>query len=403
MQTRRTCVLRLHNPLTRENWGGRATSVAFGQILERHAGRTIVSTISAPHILGQLSDVDVKRPGHSAFESVDALAELIVESEGTGATLHEVHDAIATADELVVNGEGDFILTERLTLVRTLAMMRAAAQMGKPVYLLNSILSHAPRRPDSLALIIEEVGRTLELCEAIQYRDPVSLDLHNDLFPELDAEWLPDALFAWSRFATTSLADRQGFAPATEGLSVPVQQLLEKSTPYAVISGTSAGGVDAKSVAESIVQVSTDFAKQGLATVFAGSDGPDRKIAEKLAGSAVRTVDPKVPLTAASRLLWNSAAFLSGRYHPSILASLAGVPFVMMASNSHKTQSLYDVVPFKNRPEYEEPFFSSQDANARVAGNVAALALSKSTRRSVKRLARRNDKSVTKGYARLLG
>lgn len=47
------------------------------------------------------------------------------------------------------------------------------------------------------------------------------------------------------------------------------------------------------------------------------------------------------------RLVWNSVVIASCGHHPSILASLGGTPFALMASDSHKMQSSYDVVPFR--------------------------------------------------------
>ncbi|WP_407316898.1 polysaccharide pyruvyl transferase family protein [Isoptericola halotolerans] len=402
MERRRTCVLRMHEAQTRLNWGGRSTSLALAEILEVHADRTIVSTIGAPHILGQLGDIDVRSDGHSVFEMVDDLAVQIAAPHPTTEKLADVRAAITAADELVVNGEGDFILTERLTLVRTMAMMRAAKLLGKPVYLVNSILSYATGRSGADALSHEEVGRTLAQCDAVCYRDPASLTLHRELYPDVPASWLPDALFAWAPHAATSVADRVGFSPRSEGLPLPVQRLVSGDDPYVVLSGTSLAGVDPQTFRSTVAALGEHLAHDGTRLVFAGSDTPDRALAESLAGLDVHVVDPRVPLTAASLLLWNAAAMISGRYHPSILASLGGTPFLLMASNSHKTRSLLDVVDSGWRGA-EQPFFTGgPEQAADLARSVSEVRGRHGVRSHVRRSARANGTAVARGVTDLL-
>ena len=402
MAHRTYCVLRLHEPLTRVNWGGRATSLATARIIERDADRRIVSTINAPYILEPLSPLDTETSNGSSFAVVDELAAAIAARDPATQKLRDVHQAIAAADELVVNGEGDFILTERRSLVRTLAMMRAAMLMGKPVHLLNCILSHAPDRPAHERLIIEQVGETLRRCDSVLYRDPASLALHRELYGSVEADWAPDALFAWSDATRTSLADRQAFAPETEGLQMPVQRILASDQPYVVLSGTSRKGVDHDDFRTTVLALRAALRSHGIATIFAGSDGRDRGLIRVLEGSGLPVVDPRVPLTAAARLLWNAAGMVSGRYHPSILASLGGTPFVLMHSSSHKTRSLYDVVEHGG-PADEFPFFSGGEP---MAEKIAAALLSaidvRGTRSRIRRSAAANGRTVTSVFTRVL-
>ncbi|PRZ06538.1 polysaccharide pyruvyl transferase [Isoptericola sp. CG 20/1183] len=402
MTRRRACVLRMHEAQTRVNWGGRSTSLALAEILERHAGRTVVSTIGAPHILGQLGDTDVRTDGHSVFEVVEELAVEIAAPRPATTKLAEVQAAISAADELVVNGEGDFILTERLTLVRTMAMMRAATLLGKPVYLVNSILSYAPGRTDADALALDEVGRTLACCDAVVYRDPASLALHQELYPDVSASWLPDALFAWSAHVQDTPAGRSGYTPETEGLPLPVHRLLADGRPYVVLSGTSRFGIDTEVLRETIAALQERLATAGVDVVFAGSDKPDRRLADALEGLHIHRVDPQIPLSAATRLLWSASAMVSGRYHPSILASLGGTPFLLMESNSHKTRSLLDVVDNCWRRE-EQPFFSGGVAQAAdLADAVTEVRSHRGARSVVRRSAVANGVVVSEGIAAVL-
>lgn len=63
-------------------------------------------------------------------------------------------------------------------------------------------------------------------------------------------------------------------------------------------------------------------------------------------------VPADVSLAVASKLLAHSYGFVSGRYHPSILASNLGVPTAYMVSNSHKTRSLQRLLGESNPREY---------------------------------------------------
>jgi polysaccharide pyruvyl transferase WcaK-like protein len=373
----------------------------MGGIVENEAGRQIVARLST-QILKPLSTLDVKSDDRSGFEIVDQLADAIVAPEPATPALRSARAAITAADEMVVNGEGDFILTERLTLVRTLAMMRAAKKLGKPVHLLNSILSYAPARPDHEKLVIDAVGETLALCDSIRYRDPASLELHRELYPRLQAGWAPDALFAWARAAKTSLAERTAFSPETEGLTIPVQRLLHGREPYVVLSGSSLADVDTAEFRATVVALRSELKKDGITLVFAGSDGPDTKYISALKGSGMLVVQPKVPLTAAARLLWNASAFVSGRYHPSILATLGGTPFVLMHSNSHKTRSLYEVVASGTAPD-EHPFFAGgAEGAARIAEAVRPVLGDRRARARVQKSAVSNSKSVIRAFTEIL-
>ncbi|MFC7024898.1 polysaccharide pyruvyl transferase family protein [Promicromonospora thailandica] len=373
----------------------------MGGIVENSAGRHIASTISE-WILKPMSQIDEAVEGRSGFHVVDELAKAIAEAEPATRGLREVRAALTAADELVVNGEGDFILTERLTLVRTMAMMRAAKLLGKPVHLLNSILSYAPVRPEHEKLVIDEVGETLSMCDSIRYRDPSSLELHRELYPQLQADWTPDALFAWAGATRTSLIDRAAFSPETEGLSITVQRLLHSDQPYVVLSGTSIYDVDPDEFRATALALRSRLKKDGVETVFAASDGPDEKYIKALKGSGTLVVQPKVPLTAAARLLWNASAMVSGRYHPSILATLGGTPFVLMHSNSHKTRSLYDVVASGTASD-EHPFFTGgEEGGERLAAAIRPVIGDRRTRARVRKSAAANGRAVTRTFAEIL-
>jgi polysaccharide pyruvyl transferase WcaK-like protein len=68
------------------------------------------------------------------------------------------------------------------------------------------------------------------------------------------------------------------------------------------------------------------------------------------------TTSAQIPLASGLLLLAHAACFISGRYHPSIMASLGGTPCIWMTSNSHKTLSVQYVLGEEEPREY--PFFT---------------------------------------------
>ena len=57
-----------------------------------------------------------------------------------------------STDIVCMNGEGDFILTDRWTYWRTLVLMSISIELGRPTYLVNAMVSQdGLNRQDDLA------------------------------------------------------------------------------------------------------------------------------------------------------------------------------------------------------------------------------------------------------------
>jgi hypothetical protein len=267
--------------------------------------------------------------------------------------------------------------------------MTLAAEMGKPIRLINSILSTHPidAATDS---VVDAVRVVLRRCTSISYRDPVSLTLHCELFPEVDAKWCPDALFAWAPDAQRLAGDAAHgltFGPSTEGLTPEVQQLVGSGHPYVVVSGSSAplepGGRDLRAAGlRGLMHGLRDSGVEPLVIATCPGDAWMQPVASE---EGVPVVSADVPLTAGLFALSRAQCFVSGRYHPSILASLVGTPIVLMDSNSHKTASLQHVLripdpvtlPFLSQTDDVEPVLAlARDrANDSEASRAARRAL----------------------------
>src|SRR6185503_5654610 len=85
----------------------------------------------------------------------------------------------------------------------------------------------------------------------------------------------------------------------------------------------------------------------GLELILIESDGRDgflRQVAETV-DAAILPV--RTSIHAAAAVLASARAFISGRYHPSILASLGGTPCVFLGSTAHKMSSVQSILGYE--------------------------------------------------------
>jgi polysaccharide pyruvyl transferase WcaK-like protein len=286
-----------------------------------------------------------------------------------------------------MNGEGDFILYPRRSLLRTLIYMQMAIEMGKQVRLLNTILSPPPARASD-PVVIQAVGRMIPRCAVVAYRDPESMRLHQELYSASNAIWTPDALFTWWREGTKILGAnvREAYyGPIAEGLPPEVQALLRDEAPIVVISGSSSvtsRNEDTRLAFQPIADLVTALKAAGFQPVLVATCSGDDWMAKAAASAGCPFVPARVPLVSGLLLMSRAKCFVSGRYHPSILASVVGAPVVLMASNSHKNLSLQQVMGHPDPREF--PFFTqSADMAPLTEAVLAACETSAASRASL--------------------
>jgi len=398
-------LVRFHDGTATSNWGGRATSLALGRLAETTGhrlaavvnGRVIVH--GSPALDGardvgwfargarrravRLAGDDAawrtldRRESARRFAAVRRRAAGLIERAAHDPEARSVVDAYLSAPEVWVNGEGDLILSpRRRTLERTLVLMQVAQRLGLAVHLLNSILSLDPVEEPEPAMV-DALAQTLEGCASVTYRDPASLELHQALLPGIPARWSPDALFLWHDEAAVTAAAEPSvrrFGPATEGLSPIVQAVVGDQQPYVLVAGSSAPRRpdDAAAARNSFERLVGEITRAGLLTVVAGTCPSDAWLESAAASCGVPWVPPTVPLGTALTVLAGASAFVSGRYHPSILATLVGTPIVLMASNSHKSESLHTVLGSARAVTH--PFLNDRPDIAALADDVLAAA-----------------------------
>lgn len=260
-------------------------------------------------------------------------------------------------DALVVNGEGSFIFSTpawRESLIMSM-IMYWALKKGKKVYFMNAMFSDLPNSPRNYKTL-SVVEKILSKCEIVVARESTSYAYVNKYMPKVKALLIPDALFTWYNLINDEHKVCNGkyyLAHAAECDESYYNQ--DFTSKYILIAGSSAGfnnenyqkGIDAYS-----------YLVQQLQKVYSGNvyliqvcEG-DEFLKKVSLVTNVPLISMETPIVAAAKILANAEVFISGRYHPAIMASQGGTPCVFMDSNSHKTRSLQDLLGYDMIKEF---------------------------------------------------
>ncbi len=385
------------------NWGCRATSMSLRQLIAG-AGHEIVGTVTGHMIESQYPTSEVI--GDAAWAKVSRtfnrdkvrrlpLAAPVLDRLGKrNALTHDLKANIETlkrarawdpatrglfaaleaCEAVVVNGEGDLIFATpaRPRLLYTLAVCELALSMGKSLYYLNAMASECPTtglNPETLAVAADLLGRA----NAFTVRDPASLAFVKANMPGVAATMFPDAVFSWSRLLSPPDGpvryDRGLVAPYFERTGQAMPSVMDQ--PYAVLGGGSRAARDWPRAVEAYLGLVAAMKSLGLPLLLAPGCGGDLFLEEVSRRTGVPMLPLETPIFAVGATLANARVFVSGRWHPSILASLGGTPCVFMGSNSHKTLTIQTMLENADPREFD-PCPSSEEAGV-IAARARAL------------------------------
>ena len=263
-------------------------------------------------------------------------------------------------DAMVVNGEGSFIFATppwRECMIEMM-LMYWAQKMGKKVFFLNSMLSDDPYSQHNEATV--NLANAI-FCKAtmLGVRENLSFEYAKRYFPQANTQLFPDALFTWYDIINDDFTIKNGkYFTSIKGATNQSFNELDFTQKYILISGSSSALTAAKnntSVVVSAYQQLTNATREAfpehkvfLIQVCEG----DLFLNEVGERTKTPVIASDTPIIAAGKILAGSDLFISGRYHPAILASLGGTPCVFMGSNSHKTRSVQELLEYKNIKEY---------------------------------------------------
>lgn len=367
----------------RENWGCRATSIALGDLINQ------VGTISAcvngkeigpwsmtpvpfsgkmpakvfRHLKGILGGPRTLRLSEflnipndfirsSPTQSVEAFLKIRLRFPH----LNTIYNSVLEADCIVINGEGSYIFTTppRRDSQFFNFLIELGTKLGKKVFLLNAMFSDCPRslrNQEELSLTLAQ----LEKCSLVTVRDKVSLAFLREVYSSNNLRFFPDALFTWSSsmesLKQSVLGDIQRFeAFGTEAFNLNLSFSL--SDPYIVLSGSSSAAWDPLTAQASYSSLATKLQETGYPLLIVPTCGGDWFLKKVACDLKIPFLPVDTPIRIGAAILAKAQVFVSGRFHPSIMASCGGTPCVFLGSNSHKTLSLQQLLEYDNPREF---------------------------------------------------
>lgn len=359
---------------TRENWGCRATSIALKDIVKQNHNiiYTIYGDITGSYnpLLMHQKDTLLCKIYSSLYNRLSIVrkiskmldtANIIRETTEKSLCLYrravrnipiyqEIDKNIREADAVVVNGEGTFIFStpERYDTIVYLLLLKVAQIYGKKTYCLNAMFSDSPTSEQN-KIILDETKKILMNCTQVTARDPLSYAYCKKYITQ-SVEYVPDALFSWNQYLSyLNLIYDYPFSV----LPFPEMEnsWINYNSPYICLSGSSLAAKNQAEAKKAYKDLALALQKIGKVIIVSTCSGD-----AFLKDIAVETGMPYLPahinIFAGLSLLSNAAVFVSGRWHPSILASIGGTPCVFLGSNSHKTMAIQNMLEYHNPKEY---------------------------------------------------
>jgi hypothetical protein len=263
-----------------------------------------------------------------------------------------LYDAVRRHDTIVVDGDGDMIFKEnpRRNLLADLALIELGRHFDKEVYYVNSIFADCPVTGRNEALANRCLS-TLEKCDGVAFRDPRSLELYLELGGREDAHCIPDSLFHWY----DDLAHSRRQLPGNGDFVIPYTRedrrhfgRVNFDRPYICVTGGSRAGSTPQKAFEGFCKLVSRLHELGHPVYLVPTCVGDRFLHEVAEKTDTAIIPGEVPILMGSAILANARLFVTGRYHPSIMAAAGGTPCVFLGADSHKTWSLQPMLGYKD-------------------------------------------------------
>ncbi len=312
----------------------------FRSLLKRRTRRPISWYIKLEELFGA-RDFIAESPSLSA-ENIIAYKDRVPE-------LARIFDQTASADLIVIDGDGDIIFSTppRRTALFFLAMIELGIRLGKPVFLVNSMISDCPKTGRN-EKTLSSYRRLLGKCKQVTLRDPESLAYVQTEMPETNSALIPDSLFAWFPL----FQNEESYLPSNSDFILPFPEKeeywgkLDLSQPYICIGGGSLASWYPDRAKECYSRLVDAIQRLGYGVVLTENDLPDSFLHDVALERGVGIIPASTSILTCGAVLAQARLFISGRYHPSILASLGGTPCIFLDTDSHKTASVTRVLEY---------------------------------------------------------
>ncbi len=284
--------------------------------------------------------------------------------------LKRIKDAAQSADAIVVDGDGDLQFSEvpRRQTSFVLAMIALGLHYKKPVFLINAMVS-PPSSTGRGPTTFQYARKLISQCKVVALRDPLSFGFAKKEFHGPAICYFPDSLFAWCRVIT---AGRMS-VPANSRFVLPYPEehlsggQVDFSQPYICVGGGAVSASSPESAVKAYSKLVQAILDMDIQVCLVESDSPDGYLRTVAANLRLGIVPARTSAFMSAAILGNARAFVSGRYHPSIMASLGGTPCIFLGSHGHKMESLAKVL------DYQSPVTFSACPTDREIQNIVQL------------------------------
>lgn len=260
-------------------------------------------------------------------------------------------------DALVVNGEGSFIFSTPIWRESLIISMEIywALKLGKKVFFLNAMFSDDPHSAHNEEMV-NLVDDILSKCDVVTVREEISYKYVKEYLPNVNAQLYPDALFSWFELINDEhKVDDIKYYMAHSAEADILYKGVSFIDDYALVAASSASVIsDDKEKTIEVYCNLVNRAKKELnmqVYLIQVCEG-DEFLNEVGIRTKTIVIPMETPIVAAAKILANARVFISGRYHPAIMASLGGTPCVFMTSNSHKTKSVQMILKYDDICEF---------------------------------------------------
>ncbi|WP_169972667.1 polysaccharide pyruvyl transferase family protein [Tautonia rosea] len=244
---------------------------------------------------------------------------------------------IEQSDVVVINGEGSIYDRQRKGRMMLFLAYVAKKYLNKPCLLVNHTADlHDPIMADMAALVYP-------ILDDVVFREPISAETCRTIVPDAMERIAPDAAFRYrpaERSAWVSLASRPGYFSVWPDNA----DGFDPSQPYVCVGGSSIylrpdrPEYDPLPAFNNLcLRLQEGFGQVVLTAPCVQDERFMRPLAKAL---GLPLIGLHTPTQQAVDILGNAALYISGRWHPSILASTGGTPIIVMTANTLKTTGL---------------------------------------------------------------
>lgn len=289
-----------------------------------------------------------------------------------------IDEKLRECDALVCNGEGSFIFSNppRYDSIFYALMLKLAQEYGKKTMLMNALFSDCPVTGHNNETI-KECKKIFKKCSFVTARDPLSYNYYKEYLGD-NVIYVPDALFTWTKFiGYKDIAQNYPYAGTLFPEYDKELSKMDFSEPYICLSGSSLAAKDQDRADIAYTKLALALKKYFRVIIVPTCDG-DAFLKNVACNADCPIIPVKTNLFFGMSILCHACVFVSGRWHPSILASIGGTPCVFMGSNSHKTLSIQYMLQYPVKKEYSA--IPNKDEIESIVEDCKRLSNSKSIR-----------------------